>query len=115
MSQYSLDTLTRETYLNKYEKQILNDFDSYYFDTYFKIGGGIKDKKQWRHAKRLANTLDTENCTLINYIQDKIEGLLECKKKNRTFSETIIQHNVITPTAIIDTIDECCDWKAIKW
>ena len=113
MSQYSLDTLTRETYLNNYEQRMLNDFDSYYFDTYFRIGGGIKDKKQWRHAKRLANTLDTENCTLINYIQDKIEGKFEKKpKKKKKLTDYFINTNV---EEITDEVNQCCDWNSIEW
>ena len=72
MSQYNLDTLTQENYKDEYENTLLRDFDAYYFDKYFKIGEGIKDKKQLKYALRLAETLETENCSLINYIQDKI-------------------------------------------
>jgi hypothetical protein len=117
MSQYSLDTLTQQKYLDKYENNILREFDDYWFENYLRVGSGIKDVKQLKHSLRLANVLDTENCTLINYIQDKIDGHLEdCGSKRKQFTDSIIQYNVIKPTTPpAEVATECCDWNSIEW
>lgn len=92
MSTYSLELLDSDKYLEEFEENILNSFDAFYKREYFRIGDGVEDINRLKHDLVFYRILQEDNCDIVNYIQDKIEGKLEnCnkKKKRKRISESL--------------------------
>lgn len=122
MSAYSLEILNHEKYLSKYEDDLLCEFDKHWYKTYFKIGKGVEDFKKLKHSFRLQKVLETESCTLINYVQDKIDGYLGCTKKRKqkyTYTETYAQAKKSCPsgTNVTGYLSDCASlpWCEVEW
>ena len=93
MSNYSLEILNKDTYVKEFEDLILYNFDNYFMQKHFKVGRGIEDNEELEHAILFHRVLCTDNCTILNYVKDKIEGKLDKKinhrKRNKKLSELI--------------------------
>lgn len=93
MSNYSLEILNREIYLEEFEDLIIYNFDNYFMREHFKVGKGIEDTEELEHALLFQRILCTDNCTILNYVKDKIEGKLEkntkSRKKNKKLGQLI--------------------------
>jgi hypothetical protein len=121
MSTKSINTLTRETYLEKAEDNLLRMSDAYFYKKKFLIGEGIDEDKQDFYMQNY-RFLCTDNCEMNNFIQDKIEGKLEeCGRKPKE-KQTI--HDILklakqyleTQSCTLDeAITECCAWSEIEW
>src|SRR3990170_6811230 len=81
MSTESLRTVTRERYLQEAEESLLIMSDAYFYKKKFLLGEGV-DRDKLNFTMQNHRFLCTEDCKMINLIQDKIEGKLEevCKK-----------------------------------
>lgn len=80
MSLYSLENQTSFNYYVKHRVNLLYLSDREYANKYFLIGEKIDNKEQM-FSQVMLELLCTENCELINYINDKLNGKLptECK------------------------------------
>ena len=118
MAQSILD-LNREVYLEKAESQLLQMSDAYFFDKHFKIGDGVdEDKKDFYF--QMDRLLSTDDCEMIGFIQDKIEGKLEkdCgikRKPNQTISEVKKIAEEHFEDKCCEVISESCGWNQILW
>lgn len=91
MSIYNIEYQTAFNYYKKHRELLLCMSDKEYVNKYFLIGekstnnnnnnkdkgnskNSIVDKKEQQFSQIMIEMLCTENCELINYINDKIEG-----------------------------------------
>lgn len=79
MSIYNLENQTSLNYYAKHRANLLRLSDREYAHTYFLISEKI-NKKEQKFSQVMLELLCTENCELINYINDKLEGKSEVKK-----------------------------------
>jgi tRNA G26 N,N-dimethylase Trm1 len=75
MSVYSLSTQSASKYYDKHLKNILDLSKKEYVQKYFKVGKKINEKEQM-FSNVMIEFLATENCELLNYINNKLEGRL---------------------------------------
>lgn len=73
MSVYNLENQSVYNYHVKYRKAILDFSDREYINTYFLVGEKI-DKKEQRFSLVMNELLCAENCELVNFINDTIQG-----------------------------------------
>lgn len=78
MSAYSLENQSALNYYKKHRQILLDMSDKEYIYTYFLVGEKI-NKKEQRFSLTMKELLCTENCELINYINDKLNGKFERK------------------------------------
>lgn len=76
MSLYSLENNSALNYYKKHSERILDLSTKEYINTYFLVGEKI-NKKEQQFSLIMKELLCTENCEIINYINDKLEGRLE--------------------------------------
>ena len=90
MSQYSLEILNSEKYVEDFEEIILYNFDHYFMQEHFKVGKGIEENGELEHALLFHRILCTDNCTIIEYVKDKLSGKLERpRKRNKRLGELL--------------------------
>lgn len=92
MSTYSLDILDSEKYQKEFEDNIIYSFEQYIYKEHFRLGNGIENEDELKHNLILSRLLCEDNCEIVNYIQDKLEGKLEIppkKKKRKKLSELL--------------------------
>lgn len=115
MSNYSLEILNREKYLEEFEDIILYNFDNYFMREHFKVGVGIEDIEELEHSMLFQKILCTDNCTILNYVRDKIEGKLEKKVKRRKklgeLIQTVQKENDCSEDEVINSIF----WSGTQW
>lgn len=105
MSLYSLENQTAFNYYVKHRANLLYLSDREYANKYFLIGEKV-NKKEQMFSQVMLELLCTENCELINYINDKLSGKLsvECKPIKKQESKK-------------DCDDEECEnlWISEEW
>lgn len=79
MSVYNLENQTSFNHYVKNRVKFLHLSDKEYVNKYFLIGEKV-NKKEQMFSQVMLELLCTENCELINYINDKLEGKSEVKK-----------------------------------
>ena len=92
MSTYSLNILDSEKYQKEFEDNIIYSFEQYIYKEHFRLGNGIENEDELKHNLILSRILCEDNCEIVNYIQDKLEGKLEIspkKKKRKKLSELL--------------------------
>lgn len=114
MSNYSLGILNREKYLEEFEDLILYNFDNFFMREHFKVGDGIEDNEELEHALLFHRILCTDNCTILNYVRDKIEGKLEHKSKRKKLGELIKILGQQEDTTEEDAL-AFMHWESISW
>ena len=72
MSTISINTLSGERYAQEAEDFLLNAFDKYMFEKYFKVGGGIKDFNEVKHNVAIKKLVCNANCIITNYIKEQL-------------------------------------------
>lgn len=120
MSSYSLQILNSEKYSQEFEENILYSFDSYIYKKHFRVGEGIKDENELRHNLIFSRIMCEDNCEIVNYIQYKIMGNLECCKKDRkSISKTLTEFTKCnnTKVACIQNSSNNCKpiWSEANW
>ena len=120
MSTISLEILNAEKYREEFEDIILYNYENYMMQKRLRVGNGIIDQGELKHSLLFYRALCTDNCDLIDYISDKINGYLEKvgKKKKQKITEiiTTAQQEVCSPQYKVDAfITDCCSWDAIQW
>ena len=79
MSVYNLEDQTALKYYKKHKEYLLDISNKEYINKYFLVGEKI-NKKEQQFSLIMTELLCTENCEIINYINDKLNGRLEFKK-----------------------------------
>jgi hypothetical protein len=80
MSIYNLENQTSLNYYVKHRANLLHLSDKEYANKYFLIGEKV-NKKEQMFSQVMLELLCTENCELINYLNDKLSGKFEKKLK----------------------------------
>jgi hypothetical protein len=102
MSIYNLENQTSFNYYVKHRANLLRLSDREYANKYFLIGGKV-NKKEQMFSKVMLELLCTENCELINYINDKLSGKFEKKLKPiKLVDSDVEQGDTYNVTQIID-------------
>lgn len=122
MSTQSINTITRERYQQEAEESLLRMSDLYYYKSKFLIGEGV-DRDRLNFTMQNHRYLCTEECKMINLIQDKIEGKLEDINKKPTTKQKVseilklVNQHLKTNDCSIDEAIECCDfnWSETSW
>lgn len=80
MSTKNIIYTNKQNYLEKSEQMLLNFSDAYFNKKRFMLGNGV-DKDKLIFYMQINDSLCTENCEMIKFINDKISGKLrdECK------------------------------------
>lgn len=113
MSTQSILELNRQTYFDKSQEQLLCLSDDYFYKKKLFIGEGV-DRDKMRFYMQNNRFLCEDNCTLTEYIKDKIEG----KEKND--HQKKINNNILECIENI-ACDNCkaekctCNWSEINW
>lgn len=92
MSTYSLNILDSKKYQKEFQENIIYSFEQYIYKEHFRLGNGIGNEDELKHNLILSRILCEDNCEIVNYIQDKLEGKLELspkKKKRKKLSELL--------------------------
>ena len=76
MSLYNLYNQTALNYYTKHRQRLLDLSDKEYIYDYFLVGEKI-NKKEQKFSLVMKELLCTENCELINYVNDKLSGKLD--------------------------------------
>jgi len=120
MSTISLEILNAEKYREEFEDNIIYNYENYIMRKRFRVGEGIKDQDELKHSLLFYRALCTDNCDLVDYISDKINGFLEKKagKRKQKINEiiTTAEQEVCSPQYKVDAfITDCCAWDAVEW
>jgi len=89
MSQYSLQLLNAEKYLEEFEDIIIYNFENYLMQKRFRVGNGVENQDELNHALIFSDILCTDNCVLTKYIQDSIDGKLQNSPKKKSINKLI--------------------------
>lgn len=89
MSTYSLEILDAEKYQKEFEENIIYSFEQYIYKEHFRLGNGIENEDELKHNLILSRILCEDNCEIVNYIQDKLEGKLKIPPKKKKISELL--------------------------
>lgn len=94
MSKQSIQLNTKDRYSEKLKYCSINGFEDYFRNKHFKVGDGA-DIYEMTYNRRMKKILCTDDCEIVNYLQDKLNGKLcaENKPKRRKLCEYL----------------ECCD------
>lgn len=79
MSVYNLEDQTALKYYKKHREYLLNISDKEHIKTYFLVGEKINKKRQ-QFSLVMTELLCTENCEVINYLNEKLNGKLEKRR-----------------------------------
>lgn len=107
MSIYSLENNSAFNYYVKHRENLLYLSDREYANTYFKIGEKI-NKKEQMFSQVMLELLCTENCELINYINDKLSGKQEGKIKH--LEEVTVQNGGNITYNITNIVESDMHW-----
>ena len=116
MSTQSILEISRERYREEAEETLLQFSDKYFYDKHFKLGCGI-DRDKILHYMIIDRSLCTNNCELINYVEDKIAGRLEdtVRKSRQTRLQELIQKLAKQNKQIEDEIEQKVFWSDTQW
>jgi hypothetical protein len=111
MSTQSITLLSKEKIIEEAQEILIHNFENYFYHKNFRLGYGI-DEEMSMHNMYLKETLCENNCEVYNYFQDKLAGILNCEKEERTLlSKTIVNHN----TKQNINIDTRNFWETKMW
>lgn len=102
MSVYSLETQSAYNYYVKHRATLLHLSDKEFVNTYFLIGEKV-NKKEQMFSSTMLEFLCTENCELVNYINDKLNGKFDKKTKTiKLVDSDVEQGDTFNITQIIE-------------
>lgn len=112
MSVYSLNTQSASNYYDKHLKNILDLSKKEYTRKYFRVGEKIDEEEQM-FSSIMTEFLCTDNCELLNYINDKLEGKLEPKVRSLEMVDVDNGGNITYN--ITQVIRESAKWNEVDW
>lgn len=116
MSTQSVLELNRETYFQESQDNLIALSDAYYFKKKLEIGQSL-DRDKMRFYMQSNRFLCEDNCQLVDYIKDKIEGkLLDCNvriNKKQRVSEIL---KIAKQHLDIGDCSDCVPtWNEVAW
>ena len=95
MSTQSINLNYKKKHIEEATEILIYNFEQYFYEKYFKLGGGadIHEMTYYRHLKKI---LCIDDCEIVNYIQDKLDGNLGEQKQNKvrkSFSQSLYNYN----------------------
>jgi predicted acetyltransferase len=112
MSYYNLYNQTALNYYVKHRQRLLDLSDKEYIYNHFLVGEKI-NKNEQKFSLVMKELLCTDNCELINYINDKLSGKLEPKLRHlKTVTKTNGGHITYNVTQVIR---ENFNWSDTSW
>lgn len=104
----SIDTIYNDTF-NDLEKEAFK----YWTNKYYLIDTPNMDKLN--HNFLILETICSENCEVIDFIEKKLSGVLDLPKR-KTSKVRRIEYEINCNGDVLEDNDaECCDWKSIEW
>lgn len=116
-STQSILELNRERYLEDAERQLLVMSDAYFLKEKFLLGEGV-DRDKMTFALQAQSYLCTDECEMLQFIADKIEGKLEPNKKKsrkRKLQELLEQFRNDFGCTDEEVLEAACHWEAMEW
>lgn len=101
--------LTQENYYDGFQDSLIKTADKYHLEKNFGIGKKV-DQDKLRHDQMFYDILCTDSCELIDWVQKKIDGELECDKTSNTTDFTYNTNCYQT-----DAVTQCCNWESLQW
>ena len=78
MASYNIEYIDKDSLYCENQNVLKREFKDYYLENHFKIGTyRDKDMLEIEHALIMSRILSLDNCTIMNYVQDKLEGVLD--------------------------------------
>ena len=90
MSQQSINLLSKNRFAQEADEMVIYNFEQYFYNKNFKLGSGA-DIKEASYYLRLKNTFCVDECEIVTYIQNKIDGKLNIKPKKKKLSNYLLQ------------------------
>ena len=115
MSLYNLENRTILNYYILHKEKLLNFSDKDYIFKYFSAGKKV-NKKEQTFSYIMEELLKTQNCELINYMNDMMAQVVIIKDKCGK-PLVISKCNVPTPATcnITQIIEKKMIWKNVQW
>jgi hypothetical protein len=116
-STQSILELNRERYLHEAEQELLQMSDAYFYKVNFLLGEGV-DRDKMNFSLQAEQYLNTEECEMLQFISDKIEGKLEPNKKKtskRRLHELLEQFRNDFGCTDAEVLEACCNWETLEW
>lgn len=112
MSSKSINTLTKQTYIDKNEKRLLKLSDAYFYRRHFLLGEGA-NRDEMIFSTIFSSFLCESNCEINNLIRDKIAGKLEPEiEDNITIAKSVDKTG---DTIIINNYNNTFWDKEVEW
>ena len=108
MSVYNLEYQTALKYYKKHRETFLDLSDKEYINSHFLLGEKVNKKEQLFSAVML-ELLCTDNCELLKYIDDKLQGKQEGKRTS-TLEEVDIDNGGNITYNVTQVIDGSMHW-----
>ena len=112
MSVYSLEEQTPLKYYKKHREKLLKLSTKEYVNTYFLIGEKV-NKKEQMFSTIMLEILCTENCELLKYLDDKLQGRQEAKV--RSLEEVSVDNGGNITYNVTQIIKEEFKWNDTQW
>jgi len=113
MSVYSLENQTAFKYYKKHRDILLDLCDKEYINSHFLLGEKV-NKKEQIFSTVMLELLCTENCELLKFIDDKLQGKQEGKRTS-TLEEVDIDNGGNVTYNITQNINTKMEWEDTKW
>jgi len=108
MSTQSILEMNKDSLHNEYEENLLYCADAFYVQDKFMVGKGVS-LDEISHIMNFHRLMCTDNCEMVEYINNKIIGELGCEKKPLcdTIQEYKSCHNK-EDCSDTEVIEQCC-------
>ena len=108
--------INKDSLFEKFSNTLLKQADLLYLKEKFAIQSEYNQSKAF-HAYLMQEVLCTNNCELINYVEDKIAGRLEdtVRKSRQTRLQELIQKLAKQNKQIEDEIEQKVFWSDTQW
>lgn len=117
MSVQSILEISRERYLQEAEERLLQMSDAYFFKKKFLLGDGV-DRDKLNHTMQNHRFLCTDNCEMIKFIKDKIEGNLEPAKRKtgvKRLQDLLQQIKHEFNCTDQEALEQVMHWQEVEW
>ena len=110
MSQQQINRISAKKYLERANSTLLREADLYYLEEIFMLETKY-NKDKFLHAQLYKDILCTDDCEVLNWVDKKIRGALECED-----IKIVDLHSLQTQKQDI-TINNYYnqDWSTIEW
>jgi hypothetical protein len=118
MSTQSILELNKDSYFNKVEDKLLCLSDSYFYKRKFLLGEGV-NRDELSFNMTFHRILNSKECTINNYIKNKIEGKLQERKvkKRKSFQKNLHKYSELMDCTEQEALNIVCKdvWTNIEW